>query len=293
VVGADLGGLVWTVAAPVRLLGRLVDAAGRGLPSRKVVAEAVGPLDAAGPSARASESPSEATGEDDGEASAGEGVSDECGEFAIAGLRAGHRYRVELGDDPSVAATVALRADGTSDAVVLKTNAAGTLRVHVTRAGAPARGTVLVHVRGPLGTRTAQAEQAGTFVLKNVAPARYAVSAQDGRNPPVSRDVELRAGATVEVVLDLPELSASMTGLVLDALGAPVRDAWVKALTREGPGMPADSALTAADGTFTLDTLDPSARYDLEVSRTTDPTDSERTVRSAAQPGRHVVVRLP
>lgn len=63
--------------------------------------------------------------------------------------------------------------------------------------------------------------------------------------------------------------------------------------SQPGKPQPADSTLTATDGTFTLDTLDPAGRYDLEVSRTSDPADSERTVSSAAQPGQRVVVRLP
>jgi protocatechuate 3,4-dioxygenase beta subunit len=277
VVDADLSNLVWAVAAPVRLRGRVVDARGNGMPDRKVVAEATGPLDESEPA-------------QDGEASAGEGISDQLGDFEIASLRAARRYRVQLADDPSISASVALYADGTSDELVLKANASGTLLVHVTRAGTAIREPVVVQVYSALGARTPQPDRAGTFVLRNVAPEQWVVTVRDGRNPSVSRTVDLSAGATLEVTLDLPALSANLTGMVLDALGAPVGDAWVKVFARDAlQGLPADSALTAVDGSFALDNLDPSARYDVEVSRA----DGARTVSNNAQPGQRVVIKFP
>lgn len=117
----------------------------------------------------------------------------------------------------------------------------------------------------------------GEFVVAPLPAGRFDVLVTDGINPPGARGastVSLRTGerATLEVT---SECSASLSGVVVDAEGAPVRDVWVTAeheadRDAEGvdPGLLAGRlarVLSDAQGRFVLPELCAQAVYTLRA----------------------------
>jgi hypothetical protein len=107
-------------------------------------------------------------------------------------------------------------------------------------------------------TIVATTDADGEFIFAGIPIGAYEINASKVGMGSASLLTGVAGGGTVSVTLTLPEAAsglASVSGIVLDAAGAPVLGATVSV---EGQ---AATATTAADGTFTLDDVTPGFLY--------------------------------
>lgn len=244
VVVADksVSGLTWTVTRGQSIRGVVVDAAGK--PVRAINVSADPRPDPDQPRAHRT--------------STWGGQTDDAGRFELAGLLPGV-YDLELNAwDPPRATPpkpveVTLPKGQDIDGLRIELPATGEVRGVVR--DAQGRGVAKANVRMNDGKQwlSAAAADDGSFSFPHVAAGEYRVTASRGwssnmRAPGTSDDdvqgekVVVQAGRTAEVKLVVESVSGVLTGVVRDADGGPVADAFVEA-TRES-----DSAAKAAGG---------------------------------------------
>lgn len=190
-------------------------------------------------------------------------TTDANGEFTCAGLVAGD-YDCVAGEDAPV--RVSVGAQGT-EPVALRREPAGALRVAVSsRDGITARPVLVVAT--PIGGGPIfSGRDDGLYTFEWLKLGRYRVHVEE--SPEVATEVTLsHDGEQLELSLELPA-TTTISGSVLDADGAPVVDASIRALM-SGSELAAFSrsgaaALSDADGHFTIEGLLP-RRYDLVVN---------------------------
>ena len=114
------------------------------------------------------------------------------------------------------------------------------------------------------GPRHARSDPDGRFVLEGLRPGEHPVGARVAGAPPWSGPVVLEAGRTRELEIRLPA-GATLTGVVRDAEGAPVANAFVRAFARalspefiglgvyeEANAFGSPATVTDADGRYRL-----------------------------------------
>lgn len=209
-------------------------------------------------------------------------TADRDGRFEIRGLEPGS-VEVSANSDDHVEDTEPTRLEITADAEVTLTLSGGGMiegRV-VDEAGAPVD-DAQVYARGERWGGWARNRDDGTFTMKALAPGAYRVTASRGwgesmRRPGSSDDdlqgerVDIRAGETTRVTLVVEGASGTIRGRVVDAVGRPVTDAFIKA-ERESEaagrqrggglrdarwGWDEKPAVTDLDGRFTVERLAP------------------------------------
>jgi hypothetical protein len=279
-VGANDLDLVWKVQAGARLLGRVVDRLGRGIAQRSVQASGALESDANRMPPRAAR-------------------SDERGQFELSGLGVG-RYRIGLQDSPSVKQELEVsNAALASVTLVVRDN--GSIRVQLIGREPGQLDTFRVSALRTAVTQqdqdnqeqlTAQRIGAGLFELNDLREGSYALYANDGRNPALTRNLTLPADQQVSLSWQIAPQDGALQGRVVDAKGEPVSDAWVRITHGESP-IPivggTQAVLTQLDGHFSLEHLDRSATYDVEAHR---PPHATVVVRSL-KPGQLAVLTLP
>ncbi|MCB9566518.1 MAG: carboxypeptidase regulatory-like domain-containing protein [Myxococcales bacterium] len=214
------------------------------------------------------------------------GDADEAGRFEITGLLAGD-YELDVNAWAPKRATpkdpipVTLADGHDVDDLTITLPAGGELRGRIVDSeGQGVRGATLALEDGP-AWRTCAADDQGAFACAEVLPGSYRVLARLGlfgemRTPGRSDDdvqgeeVEIREGEVTEIKLVVEAATGVIHGVVRDADGGPVADAFV-ATTREsaqhGGGVQRSRwgrwasgrhpVLSDADGRFTLSRLAP------------------------------------
>lgn len=200
-------------------------------------------------------------------------VSDAEGTFLLHGLPAG-RYDIDArsaswrGRHPSVTALIAEERE-----LVISVVAAVSLTATVKMDG-EARGVGYVSLRGP-SDEEVEVDADGSVVIEGLVPGDYHVSVGCFGQPhepirenllvgnePIARNWIVKTGreqATDEPqIIDVPG-SMEISGRVVDAQGAPVPDAWVRATRHGSLDHRTIPRLTDIDGSFTLVGLHPGA----------------------------------
>jgi hypothetical protein len=210
--------------------------------------------------------------------------ADANGEFTCGGLAAGeYECSVEGASQPHSTAVRVQLDDRPPAKLELRTDPAGTIRVHMTGESAG------------FGALTIVAERAGEppilgmrrhteFVFEGLVLGSYLVHSES--YPEAAERAELVAdGQVLELQLRSPPL-LGIAGAVLDDTGMPVPDAWVRASAAEGQlGAIVASCpptLSDAQGRFALDSL-PSGVYDVHATTATGEAES-RNVRAGGAP---------
>ncbi|MEZ4399246.1 MAG: carboxypeptidase regulatory-like domain-containing protein [Kofleriaceae bacterium] len=212
--------------------------------------------------------------------------SGDDGVYRLAGLRGGP-YQLEASVNrqsytpPPVTVTVAPDGVATADIDFPASGAvAGSV---VDPAGQPVAGVQVATDTRTLGGEVTTGDD-GTFRIDGVTPGPHRVTASRGWFEPVQRPgaaagddrgepVTVVAGQTATVRLVVEPQDGAITGVVQDARGAPVGDAWVVAVREPaGPGVAAGAGvrqtrwtwgrtdrpvLTGTDGRFTIGGLGP------------------------------------
>ena len=262
-VAAEKVEQVWLVDEGVVLRGLVVDDRGEPIARAGVSARNVG-------------------GDPRAARGAGWETADRDGRFEIRGLKPGS-VEVSANSDDHVEETEPTRLDITGDAeVTLKLSAGGMIEGRVVdEQGAPVD-DAQVYARGERWGGWARNRDDGTFTMKALAPGAYRITASRGwgesmRRPGSSDDdlqgerVTVAAGETTRVTLVVEGASGTITGRVVDAVGRPVTDAFIKA-ERESEaagrqrggglrdarwGWDEKPAVTDLDGRFTVERLAP------------------------------------
>jgi hypothetical protein len=214
-------------------------------------------------------------------------VSDERGEFACSGLEVGHYdgNLVVQGKLQSAAPELSVRGSEEPARIRMRADPAATIRVSVD-AGAHAPGAaVAVFACSQRGEAVLAQRDGEHFLLEGLALGRYGVHAgssdcTNARETPVTleRDAEV-----AEVSLTLPR-AARVRGRLVDARGAPVADAWVRAsdphpawalLAESTPAV-----MTDAQGDFDLSGLMP-GRYELRAQGPFETGDAQKSIEIA------------
>jgi protocatechuate 3,4-dioxygenase beta subunit len=157
-------------------------------------------------------------------------------------------------------------ADQDVDGLVWEVVGGATVRGRVlTASGAPVEDariwarTVGGPARAQTGWGVARSDTDGSYEMTGLKAGRFKLEVRSdaGNAPDEGWTVEVAANANLEQDLVLED-GGSITGIVVDAQGAPVADISVRAMPVSGRwGWGSDSATTRADGTFVLDTLRP------------------------------------
>ena len=226
--------------------------------------------------------------------------TDAAGEFRCDGLRAGW-YRVNAGSPAGASASSdPVRAGAESEPhVALVLPDSGEVRVRVAGAATSGDGFNGLFARGVFargeGPFPIPAHQRGDqFVFEGMALGRYRVAV--GRAPselgPSAVDIELtQPGQVIELELRAPDPLA-IAGIVVDAAGEPLPDAWVDAsIVEPGALMPfsfAEPVLTSSEGSFLIADLPP-GRYALRASHPSG--EGEAVDVGAGQTGVRLVVQ--
>ena len=270
VTDGELTGLVWEVDPGAVIRGKVVSRRGEPLEDVHVWGRTTGGA------ARAQ------TGH-------GSDTSRRDGSYELTGLRPGS-YKLELGTRLGIAPEDGFRVEVAAGATVerdLVLDAAGSIKGTVVDAdGRPVGGvdiTAQLTDGSGRGWGTTLADDRGAFTIEGLRPGEYRVTAQRGwidqlKKPGTTDDavqgekVGVRAGqvATTRLVVEAP--AGTITGIVIDATGAPIGDAFVSA-ARESDAAGASRSsvqdtrwswsdrpvITDIDGTFTVAKLAPGA----------------------------------
>jgi protocatechuate 3,4-dioxygenase beta subunit len=182
-------------------------------------------------------------------------TSDQHGDFELIGLVPG-QYRVLLEQSPAVQRAISVVQGARTPDILLQQAARGSALVELrdSKGGDPGDGWI-VWANGDESVRQGEALGGGNFELSQLAPGNYQISAHDAQGSSLEASCEVRARQTVKVRLRAPSRDGALSGRVVDAQGAPVRDARVHALSSRGaplgPGTPR-TILSARDGSFEL-----------------------------------------
>jgi hypothetical protein len=172
-------------------------------------------------------------------------VADDQGRFVVE-VEPGV-YRVEA-RGRSGNASVAGVAAGTTD-LEIRLGAPGQVLGRVRDAGS-ADGLVVVAKGEGLGDRSVRVEPDGRYAVENLSPGTYRVHARAGTRVASSDAVEVKAGEVRRGVdLTLVE-GGAIEGVVADAAGKPIADAWVESSHDAAPHL--ERAATDAEGRFRL-----------------------------------------
>ena len=264
----DVEGRTWVIepaydpAEGVRLEGRVVDSSGRGLPFARVEAVRQERLD-------------------DGSIVGPLTSTERDGSFAFDGLLTGtYDLGVEaLGFVGGTWTTVVV--DGAQDAIEIRLEATGTLRVQTVDPGGSPVGRVEVYVStGGLGGMWLTTDAQGWTEAADMAPGEHTISTSrpgvGGKavrsERAVSATATVAAGATAEVTVTVPARSGVIRGRVVRSDGEPVGDADVTVRSRwtyqAYGGTPRTSEVAGtrgdAQGWFEVGGLE-TERYDLVV----------------------------
>jgi protocatechuate 3,4-dioxygenase beta subunit len=245
VEAADVRGLRWPITRGLRVVGRLVDARGRGVGTRVV----------------------SATPDETLSVGYAQTVTSAEGMFELPALAAA-RYRIAAEDAPESAQDIDLRGGRPlSSPLRLTVQTTGTIDVQVTPAAAAA--TAVVQAISSDTQRAALRVGADRLELRDVPAGTYRVYASDGRNPPLEQPVNVDEGARAFVSFALPSSSGVLRGQVLDQRGVPVADAQVTAVPSRVPALPGpelrSAVLTRADGSFVIPNLIAGENYNVQA----------------------------
>ncbi|MCY1018004.1 carboxypeptidase-like regulatory domain-containing protein [Pyxidicoccus sp. MSG2] len=275
-LGAAPERLDFTLTRAASVTGRVTDAEGHPLPDLQLTF--LRPGNAKTP----------------GEGEPQEGAwTDAEGRFVLDADAPGN-YRIEVTDAPFLDATFPVRAP--SQDVHLTLHAGASVEGSVADAHGLLMEDFLVELQDPEGReelpsrRVAFTDAKGHFLLQGVKPGRYlllASSEERALTRRAWREVELRDGARTQVELRV-EPERTLSGLVVDGTGTPVKAAFVRAhppqedapaWKREGRhsrhGPPAGVA-TDADGRFTIRGLTEAA-YDVRIAKAGHELDTVRS----------------
>lgn len=238
----DLDGLRWIVSSGLTLRGEVVD--GRGTPIAGAELNALGV--------------------DDGSDSSGTAVSDEDGAFVMTGLRAGlHALDVEAPGFARSTSPRQLDIDGIDDRVRLVLDAGAVVRGRVLdRHDRPLPGITLSVADGTRVVESVVTRDDGRFEQRGLRPGEISISVIEGWGDAVAGEstaVTAGTDAPAEVVLHVGDRDREIRGVVVDADGGPVDDAFVHAVADGGSGMdlhlpidPRTIVLSDVDGAFTI-----------------------------------------
>jgi hypothetical protein len=218
-------------------------------------------------------------------------ASDGSGEFECAGLVEGeYECSTALLEPSAPVESITLSAAAPPPSVVLKSNAAGRIEVSidgVSEASAvpwqvfARRGDYLPSIARPEGE---------SFVFERLPLGQYVIDLGTSGSAVSARVTLERNQQVARVTLATPPLGA-ITGSVVDALGTPVVDAWVRATIADpmlsGVYRAGGPTLTDGRGEFTLSNL-PGGRYDLWIKGNTGAANA-KSIESGAQ---DVVIRI-
>jgi hypothetical protein len=194
--------------------------------------------------------------------------TDDNGEFACAGLLAGE-YGVSAASNPQQPGdeVAVVLTPESGQYVELRVAATANLRVATatTTHGAADALTVLAR-RGADSPPLVASRRGDAFLFESLQLGAYQVFVE-GFPEHVAQVELLQPDATVDVALPLPA-RATIVGRVVDAAGAPLPDAWIRATRRSGfapstQGVP--PVLSDAEGSFELTGLF-AGEYDLSAS---------------------------
>ncbi len=244
VVIADrsLSGVTWTVTRGQSIRGVVVDGAGK--PVRDVSVSAQPRPDPSQPRAH--------------KTNTWGGQTDDAGTFELAGLLPGvYDVDVNAWDPPRATPPkpieVTLAKGKDVEGLRIELPATGEVRGAVRDEQGRPVAKAAVRMSDGVQWHSASAADDGSFAFPFVAPGDYRVTVSQGwfssmRKPGTSDDdvqgekVQVQAGKTATVKLVVESVAGGLTGVVRDAGGGPVADAFVEA-TRES-----DSAAKAAGG---------------------------------------------
>lgn len=266
---ASVAGLQWPMTRGQAIRGRVVDAGGQPVPRVRLH---VSPKpDPASPRAQRTHAAAH---------------SDDTGHFILTGLLPGaYSLKATAVDPPRATPATPLELSLPKahdlDNITIELPATGELRGSVRDPdGQPVTG-VTVSAADGVQSQATRADDHGDFHFPRLAAGDYRVTARRGRNEllraPGTRDddvqgtrVALRAGATENVALVVERRGRSLAGVVRDAGGGPVADAFVDvaresdsatrsasaaADTGRWSGLDNTPHLTDLDGRFTADDL--------------------------------------
>jgi hypothetical protein len=247
-VGTESVTRVWDLKPGLELRGRVETVSGRLLQG---IAVGVAPVGARGTATTC--------------------VTDSAGEFVCTGLVVGE-YSCETYSDGARSEVVHVVVDGAveSKRIVLRSEASGRIHVSIPEVSEPSAvpWQIFAESRERLPKPVQASIQDGIFVFEQLPLGQYLVYAGT-RDGPASATASLDTdGQVARVTLPAPARGA-ISGRVIDAVGTPVIDAWVRAFVSDpvwsGSHPVGASALTDDRGMFTLGDLW-RGRYDLEVS---------------------------
>jgi hypothetical protein len=237
---------VWKLQSGLRVTGMVTNPAGLPVPNARIDVDPVGE-----PSNRWNTSCE----------------TDERGEFTCAGLLAGE-YACTVGGQPqarSETALVKVNAEA-SPRIMLRTLAAGTLRVRIEDSSQLELGALVVLARPRSGAALLGRLDGDEFVFESLALGAYEVLSEP-TPPGAARVVQLsRDGEVATLSLALPT-AREISGRVLDDEGHGVEDAWVTAFSESVYSrMRAPTpVLSDVEGAFSLPGLLP-GRYELHAT---------------------------
>jgi len=265
---ASVTGLQWPMTRGQAIRGRVIDADGQPLPQVRV--HAAPKPDPASP--RAQQTPASA-------------ATDDTGRFELTGLLPGAYTLATYSQTPPrpglpAPHPVTLPRGQDLEDITLALPATAELRGTVRDADGHPLTRVTISAQGGAQSLAVDADDHGDFRFPHLAAGDYRISARRGWNDPLrapgTRDddvqgarVSLRAGASERIELIVERRSNSLTGVVRDAGGGPVADAFVDvtresdsaAKTRSGAASAGRWSsldtphLTDLDGRFTVDEL--------------------------------------
>jgi len=195
------------------------------------------------------------------------------GVFSIDGVPPGAQTLVVRAPGYMIARVPDVKAD--SDAVEVALESGVRLSGHVTSgaagsqpagpqpAGPVAGALVRIEARAALSDHYTLTEPSGEYVLENVEPGETTIVFSRSGLLPAQKTVTL-SGTTAEVDAQLTA-GASITGVVVDAGGAPVADARVVATSAAESGF-AQSTQTDGGGAFTIDGAAP-GHYAIQATK--------------------------
>jgi len=192
--------------------------------------------------------------------------SDARGEFACAGLDAG-KYQVRLvPDEPSRADPVGVIVSASSPShLVIRTRAAGALRVQITNARNFDMAAMVVLAKPEQGDTLVGRHEGESFVFESIPLGGYEVSSEFDRTAKARAQLT-RDGQIVELSLQLSS-PGRIEGQIVDETGQGVPDLWVRASAESdySPSPPVTPILSDGAGAFSLPGLTP-GRYTIQVS---------------------------